>query len=70
MSLCWQILLPFTLLQIFMNGLALVYDWPDYTLTLMSSAGALAMGAVIYQAARRAGVPLQAPVTQRVGGVL
>jgi NADH-quinone oxidoreductase subunit H len=69
MSLCWQILLPFTLLQIIINGLALVYDWPDWTLTLMSGAAAVALVFVVYQAARRSGVAIQ-PVAQRVGSVL
>jgi NADH-quinone oxidoreductase subunit H len=69
MSLCWQILLPFTLLQIIINGLALVYNWPDWTLTLMSGTAAVALVFVIYQAVRRSGVALQ-PVAQRVGSVL
>ena len=70
MALCWQILLPFTLLQIVSNGLALVYDWPDWTLTLMSGAAAAALIFVIYQAARRSGALYQAPAAQRVGSVL
>lgn len=70
MALCWQILLPFALLQIFFNGLALVYDWPDYTLTLMSGAGAAAMVAIVYTAARRSGALYQAPAPHRVGSVL
>ena len=32
MAFCWQILLPFAFLQIIINGLVLVYDWPDWTL--------------------------------------
>jgi len=70
MALCWQILLPFTLLQIIINGLVLVYDWPDWTLTLLSGAGAAALIIVVYQAARRTGVLHQAPAGQRVGNVL
>ncbi len=71
MALCWQVLLPFTLLQIMINGLVLAYDWPDWTLTALSGAGAAAMIFVVYQAARREGVPL-APSAgpQRVGSVL
>jgi NADH-quinone oxidoreductase subunit H len=70
MALCWQILLPFTLVQIIINGLALVYDWPDWTLTLMSGAAAAALVFVVYQAARREGVAIQPAVPQRVGSVL
>lgn len=69
MSLCWQVLLPFTLYQIFVNGLVLVYDWPDYTLTVFSALGAIALGGVLYTAARKTNVPLAAPVS-RVGSVL
>lgn len=70
MALCWQILLPFTLLQIIMNGLALVYDWEDWTLTVMSGLGAVALLIVVYQAARRSGALYQAPAPARVGSVL
>ena len=71
MALCWQILLPFTFLQIIINGLVLVYDWPDYTLTILSGAAAIAMGTLVYQTARRTGVLYQTPgVAQRVGSVL
>jgi NADH-quinone oxidoreductase subunit H len=69
MSLCWQVLLPFTLYQIFVNGLVLTYDWPDYTLTILSLLGAGALMGVLYMAARKTNVPLQAPVA-RMGSVL
>ncbi|MEO8457480.1 MAG: NADH-quinone oxidoreductase subunit NuoH [Chloroflexota bacterium] len=69
MSLCWQVLLPFTLYQILVNGLVLVYDWPDYTLTILSLIGAGALMGVLYMAARKTNVPLQAPVA-RMGSVL
>lgn len=70
MSLCWQVLLPFMLVQILMNGVALVYDWPDWTLTVMSGLGAAALIFVVYQAARRSGVTRPGPVAQRVGSVM
>lgn len=71
MALCWQILLPFTFLQIIINGLVLVYDWPDWTLTILSGGAAIAMGALIYQVARRSGVLYQTTgAAQRVGSVL
>jgi NADH-quinone oxidoreductase subunit H len=69
MSLCWQVLLPFTLYQIFVNGLVLVYDWPDYTLTIFSLLGAIGLGGVLYTAARKTNTPLAAPAT-RMGTVL
>jgi hypothetical protein len=70
MVLCWQILIPFTLLQIVINGLVLVYEWPDWTLAILSGAAAAALVGVIYQAARRAGSIAQPTAAQRVGGVL
>lgn len=70
MSLCWQILLPFTLVQIIINGLVLVYDWPDWTLSVLSGAGAAALVYVMYLAARREGVVIQTAGVQRVGSVL
>lgn len=71
MALCWQVLLPFSLVQIMLNGLVLAYDWPDWTLSVLSGAAAVALIFVVYQAARRQGVPLApAAVPQRVGSVL
>jgi NADH-quinone oxidoreductase subunit H len=70
MVLCWQILIPFTLLQIMINGLVLVYDWPDWTLAALSGASAAALLFVIYQAARRSGAASQPRAAQRAGGVL
>jgi NADH-quinone oxidoreductase subunit H len=69
MSFCWQILLPFAFLQIIINGLVLVYDWPNETLILLS--GAAAAGAIYMtnRAARLSGVRYQ-PGYQRVGSVL
>jgi NADH-quinone oxidoreductase subunit H len=70
MSFCWQLLLPFAFLQIIINGLVLVYDWPNITLTVLSGAAALAALYVIYLSARRSGVMYQQPGYQRVGSVL
>jgi NADH-quinone oxidoreductase subunit H len=70
MVLCWQILIPFTLLQVAVNGLVLVYDWPDWTLAILSGIAAIALVAVVYQAARRSGATSQPRVAQQVGGVL
>ncbi len=53
MSFCWKVLLPFSFLQIVINGLVLVYDWPDIWLLVFSGAGAIAMITLIYRSARR-----------------
>ena len=68
MALCWQILLPFVFLQIIINGLVLVYDWPTWTLTILSGAAAIAMGTIIYRVARRSGVLYQTSGTADRGG--
>jgi NADH-quinone oxidoreductase subunit H len=52
MSFCWKVLIPFAFLQIFMNGLVLVYEWPDGLLLPFSAAGLLLAGYVIYRAVR------------------
>jgi NADH-quinone oxidoreductase subunit H len=72
MSYCWQFLLPFAFLQILINGLVLVYDWPNIILTVLSGASAAAAAYLTYRAARSMGVQYQ-PATfggQRVGSVL
>ncbi|MBF6599808.1 MAG: NADH-quinone oxidoreductase subunit NuoH [Dehalococcoidia bacterium] len=52
MSYAWKVLIPFALLQIFLNGLVLVYDLPDIVLLITSGAAALAMVALVYRAVR------------------
>jgi NADH-quinone oxidoreductase subunit H len=52
MSYAWKVLIPFALLQIFLNGLVLVYDLPDIVLLITSGAAALAMVTLVYQAVR------------------
>jgi NADH-quinone oxidoreductase subunit H len=72
MAYCWQFLLPFAFLQIIINGLVLVYDWPDIILTILSGASAATAAYLTYRAARTSGVRYQ-PATfggQRVGSVL
>ena len=34
MSYAWKVLIPLTFLQVFLNGLVLVYDWPKQILTV------------------------------------
>jgi NADH-quinone oxidoreductase subunit H len=52
MSYAWKVLIPFALVQIFLNGLVLVYDLPDVFLLITSGAGALLLMWVIYQSVR------------------
>ena len=39
MSYCWKVLIPLAFMQIFLNGLVLVYKWPDGILLITSGAG-------------------------------
>jgi NADH-quinone oxidoreductase subunit H len=34
MSFAWKVLIPLTFLQVFLNGLVLIYDWPKIILTV------------------------------------
>ncbi len=34
MSFAWKVLIPLTFLQVFLNGLVLIYDWPKLILTV------------------------------------
>ena len=61
MAFCWKILLPMAFLQIFLNGLILVYEWPDWTL-LLTSGGALVFTAFLVYDATRRRVAVRAPV--------
>jgi len=69
MAFCWQVLLPFAFLQIIINGLVLVYDWPDWVLGVLSGTAALAAAYLTYRGARQAAVPAS-PRLHRVGSVL
>jgi NADH-quinone oxidoreductase subunit H len=66
MSFGWKVLLPFALLQILINGLVLVYDWPDVFLLVLSGIGAIAMIAIIYRGVRRPGVAQRAALQRRL----
>ena len=68
MAFCWQVLLPFAFLQIIINGLVLVYEWPDWTLGVLSGIAALAAVYVTYRSARRA-VVAYSPRLQQAGSV-
>src|SRR5437867_10699368 len=70
MSFCWQLLLPFALLQIIINGLVLVYGWPNEMLFFLSGASSAAAVYLTYRAARASGVRYEPGGVQRVGTVL
>jgi NADH-quinone oxidoreductase subunit H len=48
MSLCWKLLLPLAFAQIFLNGLILVYGWPDWTFLLTSGLALAVAGYIVY----------------------
>ncbi len=52
MSFCWKLLLPMAFVQIFFNGLILVYKWPDWVLFLTSGGALVLMAFLIYDATR------------------
>jgi NADH-quinone oxidoreductase subunit H len=52
MAFCWKLLLPLALVQIFLNGLILVYGWPDWTFLLTSGLALAVAGYVIYATLR------------------
>jgi NADH-quinone oxidoreductase subunit H len=72
MAYCWQILLPFSFLQIIINGLALAYGWDNWSLTIMSGAATAAFVFITYRIARVSGVVYEPGTAsaQRVGSVL
>jgi len=52
MSYCWKVLIPLAFLQVFLNGLVLVYKWPDGILLITSGAGLLLAAYVIDRSVR------------------
>jgi NADH-quinone oxidoreductase subunit H len=58
MAFCWKLLLPLALVQIFLNGLILVYGWPDWTF-LLTSGLALATAAYVIYATLRVRGPVR-----------
>ena len=49
MAFAWKIMVPLSFLTVVMTAVYLFYDWPAWTLTLMSLAGLLIVGVVIYR---------------------
>ncbi len=52
MSFAWKVLIPFALVQIFLNGFIIVYDLPDVFLLLTSGAATAALMIVVYRVVR------------------
>ena len=52
MSYAWKVLIPFALVQIFLNGLVLVYDLPDVALLITSGLATAVLVFVVYQSVR------------------
>ncbi len=53
MSFSWKVLLPLAFAQILVNGLILVYEWPDVLLLLTSGAGVVLLFTIIDRSVRR-----------------
>ncbi len=53
MSFSWKVLLPLIFAQILVNGLILVYEWPDVLLLLTSGAGVVLLFTIIDRGVRR-----------------
>lgn len=53
MGFSWKVLLPLMLVQVLVNGLVLVYDWPEIILTVVGLVGIVALFAMVDRAVRR-----------------
>ena len=49
MAFAWKVMVPLSFLSVVMTAIYQFYEWPAWTLTLMSSAGLLAVGFLIYK---------------------
>src|SRR3990172_4813364 len=52
MTYAWKVLIPFALVQIFFNGLVIVYDLPDVALLVTSGLGAAGLMYLAFRAVR------------------
>ena len=66
MSFSWKVLLPLVFAQILVNGLVLVYQWPDVLLLLTSGAGVVLLFTIIDRGVRRPR-PRPAPIARAEG---
>jgi NADH-quinone oxidoreductase subunit H len=53
MSFAWKVLIPLTFVQIFLNGLVLIYDWPKLVLTVTGLVILVAVSMVVRRAVLR-----------------
>ena len=53
LAFSWKVLVPLVFAQILVNGLILVYDWPDVVLLLTSGAGVVLLFVIIDRGVRR-----------------
>jgi NADH-quinone oxidoreductase subunit H len=53
MAYAWKVLIPFALVQIFLNGLVIVYDLPDIALLITSGAATAVFAYLAYAVVRR-----------------
>ena len=49
MAFAWKVMVPLSFLSVVMTAVYQFYEWPAWTLTVMSSAGLLAVGFLIYK---------------------
>lgn len=66
MSFTWKILLPLMFAQVLINGLVLVYEWPEIVLTVGSLVGVLVLVMAVDRAVRHPR-PRSAPAAQLEG---
>lgn len=66
MSFSWQVLLPLSFLQIIINGLSRIYDWPDIVLLISSGAATALALYLVYASVQR----IQEPYPQRFTTVM
>jgi NADH-quinone oxidoreductase subunit H len=65
MAFSWKLLLPMAFVQVLLNGLVLVYEWPDWVL-LLTSGAALATTAYLIYAATRVTPERRTPIPEAV----
>ena len=49
MAFAWKVMVPLSFLSVVMTAIYQFYEWPAWTLTVMSSAGLLTVGFLIYK---------------------
>jgi NADH-quinone oxidoreductase subunit H len=65
MGFSWKVLLPLMLVQVLVNGLVLVYDWPEIILTIAGLVGIVALFVMVDRAVRH---PRPRPIAAQLQG--